>query len=428
MKSLAFLPAAAVALLAQLLLAPAASADEKFTAQTFAGNDGKLDTNEAAMYVIYRDGISVASLLKPGQLTLDPAKLAQTVGIRDALSDLRSKTGHTAPWTVAELDTAFPAKPTDAEAAAAMPAWKKVVGLTKVKELGKDGENGSLGPIRLRKTPDDLVKGLADSKGISVGYSNDRLAGTGGLWNSQGAIDYPIKLIRQTGPGGSTELELGPEVDWNIAQSGKAGDHGTEELNFALPLTAYIVPGGERMTGTYEENIRAVSGRGPGSLWILQARPYYQTDFSGGHEIFGSTASLEFVGDFAGLAIGGFQDIGSSGLQYQIRLIPKVNYSSTEREGVHTTRKAGDDWFRVGGKASFDLRLGAASFNPLDLGVAYEGMSTVSGNGDYGDLLEAHATWWLSENAGVTLKYTKGDTPVAEKKVDMLTLGFEFKY
>ena len=102
--------------------------------------------------------------------------------------------------------------------------------------------------------------------------------------------------------------------------------------------------------------------------------------------------------------------------------------STTERVGVHTTRKEGDDWMRAGATVSLDFRLGGEVFNPLDIGVSYQFLGALSGSGNYSELFKPHATWWLSESAGLTLEYSKGDTPVADKSIDLLTLGLEFKY
>jgi hypothetical protein len=184
------------------------------------------------------------------------------------------------------------------------------------------------------------------------------------------------------------------------------------------------------MTGTYEENIAAAGRTISSALWVFQAKPYFQTDFSFQDEIYGASASAEFVGGVFGsqLYIGGFQNLGPSGLQYQLRVIPKLDYSVTERGGPYTDRKPGDDWFRLGGTFSLDLRLGGESFNPLDFGVSYSLLQTVSGSGGYSGLFKTHVTWWVSENIGPSLEYTKGETPVADKPIDLLALTLELKY
>ena len=412
---------AGLALLGSLL---SASAADKFTARTFAGADQKLNQQEAAFYIVFRDKEPLSKFLSPGEMTLDPKKVVAAMA--DKLDDLRSLTGHGSPWTWQELD-AVAAQTAKVES---LPAWEKISGVTTKAELGKGGANGSLGPFRLRKTSADLTKALKDASGATIGYSDNRLLQGNGAWNAQGALDYPVKVIHQGGSGQSIELEVGPAVEWNLAQVQGNSKKDVQALTFSLPMTVYASPGREKMTGTYEENIAAAGNEIFSALWVIQAKPYFQTDFSFQQEIYGVEASAEFVGGLLGsnIYLGGFQNIGKSGLQYQLRAIPKLDYSETERGGLYTTRKKGDDWFRAGGTVSLDLRLGGKSFNPLDFGVSYQFLDTLSGSGDFSDLFKAHATWWLTENAGITLEYSKGDTPVADKKIDLLTLGLEVKY
>ena len=105
-----------------------------------------------------------------------------------------------------------------------------------------------------------------------------------------------------------------------------------------------------------------------------------------------------------------------------------MDYSVTERGGIHTTRKEGDDWFRLGGTASLDFRLGMQTFNSLDAGASYQLLQTVSGSGSYSYLFQGHITLWLVENVGATIQYSKGNTPVADKPIDLVSLGLEFKF
>jgi hypothetical protein len=390
-----------------------AVAAEKFTAKSFAGADGNLDEQQAALYVAYRDKEPLSKFLKPGETTLDSKMLV--TAMRDKLIDLRFKTGHKAPWTWQELDRAYPAKKTGAEESAAVSAWKNIEGLTKAKPLGKDGADGSLGPLRLRKNLAETQKDLKEAKGATVGFSNNFLIGGDAAWNSEGSLDYPVKWKRQgaAGSGQSITMEIGPATEWKLAQVQGDNTKDVQELDFSLPMTAYISPGTKSS-----------------ALWVVQGKPYLQTDFIFEHEIYGGEASTEYVGWIFGQAIylGGFMDIGTSGLQYQLRVIPKLDYSATEQGGRYTTRKPGDDWFRTGGTVSLDFRLGGQTFNPLDAGISYQFLDTLSGSGDFSHLFKTHATWWLSESAGLTLEYSEGDTPVAAKRIKLLTLGLEFKY
>jgi hypothetical protein len=399
-------------------------AAEQVTAKSFADPSGNLDQQRAAMYIVYRDMEPLSKFMAPGQTTLDPQRVVDAMA--EKLDDLRSKTGHEAPWTWQELDLAFPPKKTDQEADAELPAWKKINGLTKKKAFGKESKVESLGPVMLRKSAADLTKSLSNAKGATLAYSRNDLKGGDGALNSQGVLDYPTMWnLYQGGYGRSIEMGFDFASEWNVAQVQEDRKKDLEELTFSTPITFYVSP------GAWLTRRGADADGASSSLLLIQGKPYFQTDFGFRHEIYGVEATAEFVGNLFGsrvLALGGFQNTGLWGFQYQWRLIPKLDYSVTERGGIHTTRKEGDDWFRLGGTASLDLRLGLQTFNALDAGVSYQFLETVSGSGGYSHLFKAYTTLWLIENAGLTLEYSKGDTPVANKPIDLITLGLEFKY
>ena len=419
MKNFFVLACSAVFVLS--FLAATVEASENVSAKSFAGADGKLEEHEAALYLAYRDDKPLSKFLAPGQLSLDIDMLV--AAMQDDLDGLQSETGHDAPWTWQELDAL---KRDDQK----KPGWKKITGVTVAKPLGEKGDKGSLGPIRLRKSGSELAKNSSNAKGALIGFSDNRLINGGGAWNTQGALGYPVKFFFQHGQGKSTEFEITPVFGWNLAEAEGKAEYEVNELDFSLPVIVYLSPGRKKMTGTYEENISAASERGFSRLWIVRARPYFQTDFDFRHEIYGIEASAEYVGYLFGskLHFGGFENIASSGLQYQLRVIPRVDYSETAKGGIHTTRQEGDDWFRLGGQVALDFRIGEEYFNSLDIGTSYQFFEALSGQGGYSDLFNTYATWWLSENAGMTLEYSKGNTPVAAQKIDLVILGLEFKY
>lgn len=406
-------------------LAAPVEASENVSAKSFAGADEMLEEHEVALYLAYHADEPLSKFLAPGQLSLDIDMLV--AAMQDNLDDLQSLTGHDAPWTWQELDSLAIAKKRDDQK---KQGWKKITGVTVAEPLGENGDKGSLGPIRLRKSGSELAKALRNAKGTSIGFSDNRVSNGGGAWNTQGALGYPVKFFFQHGPGKSTEFEITPMFGWNLAEAEGKAEYEVNELDFSLPVIVYISPGRNKMTGTYEENISAAGDHGFSRLWIVTAKPYFQTDFGFRHEIYGIEASAEYVGYLFGskLYFGGFQNIASSGLQYQLRVIPRVDYSETAKGGIHTTRQEGDDWFRLGGQVALDFRIGEAYFNSLDIGTSYQFFEALSGQGGYSDLFNTYATWWLSENAGMTLEYSKGNTPVAAQKIDLVILGLEFKY
>jgi hypothetical protein len=410
----------------------ALATEGNISAKTFAGPNQKLDRQQAALYIAYRDNEPLAKFISPNQTALDFSKVVDIMA--EKLQDLELETGHDAPWTWQELDAAYP--PQAKSETSPSPGWKNIEGVTTAKKFknNKTASSSSLGPFRLRKTADDLTKkSLSDAAGATIGYTYNRLQSGDGAWNSQGILDYPVTWAREYGEyraGRSLELQLGPAVEWNLAETQQADGKDVQELSFEIPTIIYFSPGRQKMTCTYEENIAAAGQTYLSALWVFQAKPYFQTDFSFQNEIYGATASAEFVGGIFGsqLIVGGFQDLGHSGLQYQLRVIPKLDYSVTERGGPHTDRKPGDDWFRLGGTVSLDFRLGGESFNSLDLGVSYSLFQAVSGSGGYSGLFKTHVTWWLTENIGPSLEYSKGETPVADEPIDLLALTLQLKY
>ncbi len=394
---------------------------EQVTAKQFADSNGNLDQKQAAFYIVYRDNEPLSKFILPGQTSLDANQI--TNKLTDKLDDLRSKTGHSSPWTWQELDLAFLSGQEDGSA---VPEWKKIEGLTKKKEFEKGSQIESLGPILLRNSTLDISKSQSDSKGATFTYSKSDLTSGSGVLNSAGVLDYPTLWdISQGGDGQSVEMGLDFASQWTVAQVQNDKTKNVEELAFSTPFTFYVSPSSSSIEN--HDSAKIASSR----LWIFQGKPYFQTDFGFRHEIYGVEATTEFVGNLFGSRVfylGGFQNTGFRNLQYQVRMIPKLDYSVTERGGIHTTRKVGDDWFRLGSVNSFDLRLGLQTFKAIDLGVSYQFLQAVMGNGGYSNLLNAHTTLWLIENVGISFEYSKGNTPVASKPIDLLSLGLELKY
>lgn len=410
------------ALLTLALAAQLCHAEEKLTAKSFADQGEFLSLDAAALYIVYRDKIPLASILKPGEFDLQSVRgrIARLKAVAFKLDDLTDVLG-TPPWNWKSLDEIAQPAP-----AAQDQPWKQISGITAPKAWNKN----AVGPLRLRKTTDDLVKEVAEAKGATFGFSDNRLLHRKGVWNTEGVLFYPIKLKSDSGSGRSVKFTGGPAFAWKVTPAQEAGKEGIEEATYSVPLNFFISPGGTKMTGTHDENLAAAEGKIYSARWLVQAKPYLQTDFSGGHRIKGGEASAEFVGGafHTQLYLGGFQNFPGSSLQYQIRVIPKIDYSDVDKIGSHSKRKLGDDWLRAGLTSSFDLRFGAATFTPLDVGISYSFLDELRGEDSHGHLFKASAVWWLSENAGLSLLYTRGDTPVADKPIDQLTLGFEFKY
>lgn len=406
----------------QIVLIPSLQAADKppFSAVSYSGSDGELSRKEATVYAFLLKHPELRDAHASGFIQLNTGNPPTEVA--DTLDDFRSATGHGAPWTAVELDKLY-GSPTQEDAEAKIPAWRKIEGFTVKKEVksAPDVIHG-FGPVQLRKDADQLNladKKIGDIKGATLGYSNDYDKKGSGAWNSEGILYYPYSYIKQLGVGSSTELLMGPAVEWKLAETEDTTTKDVESLTLSIPFVDYFTPG----IVNPERKVHH-------QIWVFQGRPYYQTDFSFAHSIIGGNLSAEFVGSPFGsnFIIGDYQDLGLKNMQYRLRLVPKLDYSDVLDDGPHTTRAEDDDWLRAGGLTSFDLRIGGDSVNPLVLGVSYSGLETISGDGGYAKIFKATATWWLSDYTGVTLEYSNGETPVADENLDMLTLGLDLRY
>lgn len=303
----------------------------------------------------------------------------------------------------------------------------------------------SAGPFRLRRSTASIRDGFEDivtsgpdpaihnAKGATISFSDNRLEDSSGAWNSEGAIYLPIILTANT-RGTSTHIGVLPSVSWNLQEIQEAGKENIDELNFALPL--YYDYGGGKT----------------GSFFNAVLEPYYQTDTHFDGEIWGSTLAISYIGEIPFLndpfappselgqgartkfKLNRWSGIGNSS-GYKVRLSGLVDYSETHQTSPYSPRQEGDDWFRVGLDTGIDIGLfrkdeDGAAFEkaPLVLGVSYKFLDTLSGDGGYSDLFSANLTWWMSDYTGLTLEYQKGDTPVANELIDLITLGLEFRY
>jgi hypothetical protein len=349
-----------------------------------------LNNDRVALFLVYHFDYSalLQKYMKADGRSLDVDKLAVDEDIIARIDELGLKT-HAGPWRWQELD--------DHYLQINQPIKKK----------------SQLPTLLLRGSISDLwldSKHFANAKGVTLSLSNNNLSKGHAAWNSEGVLGFPQQFIDdQSGAGSSLEVYISlPTISWKIAQvQGSSADKNTEELNFSIPVRGYI------------------SNR---AVWSVTAKPYYQTDFSFGYGIWGGEVSAEPNGEVFGssLHLGSFANLGTSQWQYQIRVVPKIDWSGTSKTGVHTSRVIGDDWLRAGGLVSLEFRLGGVI---PDVGVSYETLQNLSGQGKNCNLLSAYGRYWLNEHKDIalSLNYSKGSTLVANKKIDLLTFGLEWK-
>ncbi len=411
------------------------------TARMFAAGNGKLDSVAAARYIMFRDEIPLSEVVPPGKWPVTDGDIVG--GMADGLDDLRSATGHEAPWTWQELDAAFPPKKTKKEKAEAAPGWQKVPVLTRAYPLGEDGENGAIGPMRLRQSTEDLPKPTSESRGATFGFSDNFLIGGSGAWNTQGVVQLPVVFIKQFDPapgsagdpgaggeiaGRSLEIQAGPALEWGLVQTQGSDKDSINELNISLPVAAYYSPGTRKATGSYKENIS--SSEALSRLFLFQARPYFQTDFDGDYGIFGGQLTMEYVGSIFGsrvLTLGGYQSFAGQ-WQYQLRFIPVLDLNVVTEDGANIDRDKGETWFQLGSIASLEFRCAISEGSYLNFGASYQFGGSFSDTVAYSYLLKLYATYWFTKYAGLTYEYSRGELSLTNQDINLLTLGLELKY
>lgn len=301
-----------------------------------------------------------------------------------------------------------------------------------VNDAPRLSSKASLGPFQLRRsvastldynveafkwkpwlgTNSSMIKpeDLASIQGAKIGYSDNRLLDGGGAWSSEGALIYPFHYVSLSQEREDRFFHAGLATSWKLEEQEKAGTSDIDELKFSAPAGLGL---------HFNE-----------TLFFIQAEPYFHTDTDFDSGIVGATASFEFkmlhgLGSY--FPVGKF---GSNTLYARFRAVGLVDYSDVQDTSPYIKRSLNDDWFRVGAVASFDMGLYPpnAKQPPITIGASYRFMQEVGDdNGGYSDLFKANATMWLSPNAGLTLEYQKGETPVADKDIDIITLGLELK-
>lgn len=398
-------------LIAALVLAvePAmVMADDKVFPEAFAGADNALNREELIEYLLCRKDVTYATLMGYGGMTA-AAKEAATA---NWLADIEDHIKHSPPYTPAEV-----------RKAEQLPEYVESSGDEKPEPMDgifensrELGENGEIGPFRIRSAVEDWSKKLGDVTGATISYQENQLSDST-TWSAKGAIIYPIVFSdgtdRPEGAAFSSFVSaFTPAVNWNIVDVDGTDEGDVQELQFNLPFSL-------------QGNHSAIELRSELSL-----APYYATDLSFDSSIVGASLVYEPIFQIGKhFDVGQFHSLGGKkkGPAYLIRLLPKLDYSNVLETSRFVSRPEGDEWFRAGGKVEVALRPFGKNAR-WELRGSYGAMWDLEGgDDDFSDLIEAKALFWLSESAGLSFSYQKGQTPVADKDIEMLSLGFELK-
>jgi hypothetical protein len=292
-----------------------------------------------------------------------------------------------------------------------------------------DRSASSLGPFRLRKDVKSFAqdmwalevskdpKDMASIQGASISYSNDFLIKGNGAWSTEGALLWPVTFLEWPDKAQSWAFHMAPAVYWKIQEQEKTAPSDINELRFSVPLSAGWRPGTDTWRNEY----------------FFNAEPYYQTDTNFRGEILGATASFEYRNKYLGHYWKIF-GLGDRDLYGRLRVTGIADYSSVENGSKYISRPEGSNWFRLGGEVAFDLGAfssadtSLATIQPITATVSYRFTDAVSGEGGYADLLKANLTYWFNPYIGLTADYQRGQTPVADKDIDLLTIGLQIKF
>lgn len=289
----------------------------------------------------------------------------------------------------------------------------------------KDENSGrSLGPFLLRRHPDQWHDDLKDADGARISYTDNRQAGKSS-WSGEGALIYPIQLQgdesgrkRETG---SDRWLLLPSTSWHVNQVSRSTADDIEELRFQVPVT-YSTP--HRQLGWLRHS-------------NFELTPFVLTDFSFRGLVSGATF------EYAPYIKGGPIDINAGfrrlirtdapnrffdSLTYSIQLGALTDYSHLHSISQYIVRPDHPDYFRTGLKVKGQLKAKISESVELEGNVGYQGMVGLAGAPDYRDLLTLSFKTWLNEYLGFSVEYQKGETPVAQKNVDLMTVGIEMRF
>jgi hypothetical protein len=287
-------------------------------------------------------------------------------------------------------------------------------------------EKGNLqfGPIKLRRDLEearfsgqekkDPEKERAGAKGATVGFSNNRLIDGSGAWSSEGAIVYNIKS-----DSSDTSWFVTPATLWKLEETEETTKDDIQEWEFRVPAA-------------FEWDI---SRMGKFSILDVSLEPYLNTDFSWSHKIVGVNLNMGYLGviplpePFD--AINKWSEVANTGVgswQFRLTARPVLDYSDVLDSGPHTSRTEDDDWFRIGANTGLEIGLFGTNKAILTLGAMYRFLETLDGDGGNSDYLRAYVSYGISQYTSLTFEYQKGETPVADKDIDLIKIALEVKF
>lgn len=292
--------------------------------------------------------------------------------------------------------------------------------------------------IRLRKSADKWKDDRDDAPGAVFSLLDDYKKNKKSV-TAEGALIYP--LAASTG-----EWLFVPSVNWKhvrIDDKPAATAAATATTGGAAPAAAAAAPGpkdGE--VNELQFNFALVTDRSiKGSDWWSNSRveysPYYLTDTDLKGRLFGLTLawipSLNYKKPGPGnrpvntaWALNhGYRSIPDTPLRYRVGAVPGIDFNYLDKTSPFLGKAERGSYLRFTGKVELGLKTLDGRFELLG---SYRWFSGISGPTAWSEHASLSAKWWLNDYAGLSLERQKGETPVADKEINALTLGFEVKY
>ncbi len=401
-----------------LLFASSLAFAAEVTPDQFAGSDGLLDEKELIEFLLVHNKKSFQDVWEQEPSSreianeggnLEQAKKKKL--LKWKLLEIKDTERSIGPYTPQQIQP----KQIDSTVEYTKP------GLFGKPRISKD-EKTKYGPIRLRQKFEDWDKELVSIGGASISYSSNQIDKTE-TWGSQGSIIYPIAHYKERiSPDEegvvSSELALLPSIQWKYTSAADI-----ENLAFKLPVyysaLHNIVP-----------NLDA-SGNPTGLVsWLSEFyfSSFYLTDFNFDGAMLGAELTYEPILSISGFKTGSWVNLfKKSDIVYLFRVMPGLNYSRVLSESSFIDREENDDMFAITGSLELRFKLFGSS-SPWEIYSTYDLIYDLNGDSDgYSEIFEVGSTWWFTDNVGLELKYEKGDTPLTNEEIDLVTLNLQLR-
>lgn len=288
--------------------------------------------------------------------------------------------------------------------------------------------------ILLRKSRDKWEDARKDAPGATFSLLDNNKKKTKTV-STEGALIYPITA-------GNEEWQAVPSINWKHV---RIDDDPAKVAAAAAAATPATAPAGPK-DGEVNElqfNFAFVVDRPISeSDWWSNSRvdytPYYLTDTDFKGRLFGF--AVEWIPSIRPLVkdpVTGrnrttfwalnhsYRGIPDTGLRYRATAVPGIDFNYLDKTSAYFGKAERGSYMRFTGRVELSIKSNNGMFELLG---GYRWFSGITGPTAWSEHASVAAKWWFNDYSGISLERQKGETPVAAKEVNSLTLGFEVKY